>query len=243
MAELKSSPEIVLEVDHVWKSYGTVQALKGFSMSVPRGSFYGFFGRNGAGKTTTLDIVTGLLGRDRGHVRLFGEEVGLEPSPAAKRRFAYVGGNLNLNDWLTLGEHLEFVAGFYPTWDPDRCEELKGLFRLPMTQRAGSLSPGQHIQFQLLLALARSPELLIIDEPGNLDPVVRRRLMATMADLLAKHESTIIMASHLIDELEGLCDHLCIIDRGESLAEGAIADLHAAAGLEEYFFALTEERE
>ena len=249
MAEQNGSPDIVLEAVNLWKSYGPVQALQGFSMAVPRGAFYGFFGRNGAGKTTTLDCVTGLLGRDRGRIRLFGEEVGLEPSPQVKQRFAYVGGNLNLYDWLTLDEHLDFIAGFYPSWDPARCEELKGLFRLPMTQSAGSLSPGQHLQFQLLMALARNPELLLIDEPGNLDPVVRRRLMATMADLLDKRQSTIVMASHLIDELEGLCDHMCIIDQGVALAAGSLEELGAAGyeagqvGLQDFFIALTAERE
>jgi ABC-2 type transport system ATP-binding protein len=231
MAELNPSTltrqEYVLEVEDLWKSYGVVQALQGFSMAVPRGAFYGFFGRNGAGKTTTLDIATGLLGRDRGRLRLFGEEVGLEPSPELKERFAYVGGNLNLYDWLTLEEHLEFISGFYPTWDAARCEELKGLFRLPLTQRAGSLSPGQHIQFQLLMALSRHPELLIIDEPGNLDPVVRRRLMQTMVELLDQRRSTVLMASHLIDELEGYCDHMCVIEGGVALAAGSIEALTA----------------
>src|ERR1039457_5027347 len=131
----------------------------------------------------------------------------MEPTPAQKRRFAYVGGSVSLFDSLTLQQHLDYVSGFYPTWDPARCRELSELFRLPLRQLAGSLSPGQHIQFQLLLALSHRPVLLLMDEPGNLDPVVRQRLMATMIELLDRRESTIVMASHLLDELEGLCDH------------------------------------
>ena len=130
----------VLEVSNLHKSYGPVQALRGVSFSVPHGAFYGLFGRNGAGKTTTLDIVTGLLGRDKGYVGLLGEQVDMEPSPDIKQRFAYVGGHIVMYDWLTLQEHLDFVAGFYPSWDQERCAELQHLFRLPMQQRVGSLA-------------------------------------------------------------------------------------------------------
>jgi len=222
MNETDSAVASVLEVRELHKSYGWVQALRGLSFAVPRGAFYGVFGRNGAGKTTTLDIVTGLLSRDRGHVWMLGEEVGMEPSPEVKARFAYVGGHITLYGWMSLQEHLEFVAGFYPTWDEQRCDELQRIFRLPMHQRVDSVSPGQHVQFQLLMALSRHPELLIVDEPGNLDPVVRTRLMSAMIEILEAEDATIIMASHLIDELEGICDHMCIIDQGLALTWGPV---------------------
>ena len=227
MQQAHKDHETILRVEDLHKHYGGVHALRGLSFRVPRGSFYGLFGRNGAGKTTSFDVITGLAGRDRGIVELFGEQVGLEPSVAVKQRLAYVGGHICLYGWMTLQEHLDFVAGFYPTWDPQRCEELKDLFSLPMTQVVSTLSPGQHIQFQLLMALPRRPELLIMDEPGNLDPVVRLRLMATMTDILHSDQATILMASHLLDELEGVCDHMCIIDHGTALVAGRVEDLVA----------------
>jgi ABC-2 type transport system ATP-binding protein len=251
----KVSPDdIVLEVKGLYKRYGPVEALRGVSFAVPRGAFYGFFGRNGAGKTTTLDILTGLLGRDSGVITLFGEPFGMEPSPAIKQRFAYVGGHIALYDFLTLRDHLDFVAGFYDAWDADRCLQLQDVFRLPMDQATGTLSPGQHIQFQLLLALSRHPELLILDEPGNLDPVVRQRLMSTMVEILDAEDATILMASHLLDELEGICDHMCIIDRGVTLVSGSVADITAqhaggtnaegeSVSLEDFFIALTSDRD
>ncbi len=217
--------EPVLSVSNLYKSYGAVEALRGLSFEVPRGAFYGLFGRNGAGKTTTLDCVTGLLGRDHGIVRLFGDEFGLEPEPATKQRFAYVGGHIQLYDWMALDEHIDFVGGFYEAWDAARCERLLEYFRLPMDRRVFTLSPGMHLQLQLVTALARHPELLIVDEPGNLDPVVRRRLMSTMLEILEAEDATIIMASHLIDELEGVCDHMCIIDDGETLVRGPVDEL------------------
>lgn len=219
--------DCVLQVEGLRKRYGATEALGGVSFEVPRGSFFGFFGRNGAGKTTTLDIITGLLGRDEGLVTLFGEAVGLEPSVTAKQRLAYVGGHLLLYDWMTLQEHLDYVSGFYPTWDAARCAELQEVFVLPLQSSVGSLSPGQHLQFQLLLALSRRPELLLIDEPGNLDVVVRADLMDSLIRLLHDGDSTIVMASHLINELEGVCDYLCVVDRGLTVACGAVSDLVA----------------
>ena len=234
MATTDPRPTPALEVHDLYKRYGAVEALRGLSFTVPPGAFYGLFGRNGAGKTTAFDCLTGLAGRDRGQIALLGETVGLEPSPTAKLRFAYVGGHIGLYDWLTLQEHLDFIAGFYPTWDPARCEQLKQVFRLPLTQRVSSLSPGQHLQFQLLMALSRHPELLLVDEPGNLDPVVRQRLMATMREILEREQATIVLASHLLDELEGLCTHMCIIDRGTTLAAGSVEEL--LAGVREVVF-------
>lgn len=225
MSDKPDLTDIVLEVRDLRKAYGAVDAVRGVSFAVPRGAFYGFFGRNGAGKTTTLDIITGLLGRDSGVVSLFGVPFGMEPSPSVKQRFAYVGGHIALYDFLSLKDHLDFVAGFYDAWDADRCTQLQEVFRLPMHQATGTLSPGQHIQFQLLMALSRHPELLLLDEPGNLDPVVRSRLMSTMIEILDRENTTIVMASHLIDELEGVADHMCIIDQGVTLVSGPVARL------------------
>jgi ABC-2 type transport system ATP-binding protein len=214
-----------LAIRDLTKAYGRVHALRGLSFSVPRGAFFGLFGRNGAGKTTTLDIVTGLLPRDSGHVTLLGEPLRLEPSPETKARFAYVAGHLQLYEWMTCREHLDFVAEFYPTWDRARMKELLRLLPLPLEQRVGTLSTGQTIQLQLVMALARHPELLLIDEPGNLDAVVRQRLTATMIEVIAEADATIVMSSHILSELDGLCDHLCIIDRGVALAAGPVEAL------------------
>lgn len=223
------TPEDALQVTELYRRYGRIEALAGLSFTVPAGSFFGLFGRNGAGKTTCLDIATGLTVRDRGRVRLLGEEVGLEPSPETKARFGYVGGHIQLYGTLTLRRHLDFVAGFYPNWDADYCQELLELFRLPLEQVVLGLSPGMHLQFQLVMALAHHPELLIIDEPGNLDPVVRARLMSSIRRVLQQRERMVLMASHLLDELDGVCTHMCIIDRGRALLSGPVAELTAQA--------------
>lgn len=215
----------VLLVDDLWKRYGKVEALKGLSFGVPRGAFFGLLGRNGSGKTTTLDIVTGLLARDRGHVQVLGEQLGAELSPEAKARLGYVAGHLQLYDWMTCDEHVRLMAQFYETWDDARERQLLEMFRIPLDQRVGTLSQGQNVQLQLLMALAHRPELLIIDEPGNLDAVVRQRLMETMIEAIAEEETTVIMASHIISELDGVCDHLCIIEHGVAWTAGPVEQL------------------
>jgi ABC-2 type transport system ATP-binding protein len=212
--------EDALVVQDLVKRYSRVEALRGLTFSVPRGAFFGLLGRNGAGKTTALDIATGLLPRDRGCVTLLGE-----PSPETKARFAYVAGHLQLYAWMTCREHLDFVARFYPTWDPDRERALLALLPFPVNQAVGTLSTGQSLQSQLVMALARHPELLLIDEPGNLDAVVRQRLMETLIEAIAGHETTVVMASHIISELDGVCDHVCIIDHGVALTSGPVEAL------------------
>ena len=214
-----------LAVESLHKRYGRVEALRGLTFSVPRGAFFGLFGRNGAGKTTTLDIVTGLVARNAGTVEILGEQLGVELTPETKARLGYVAGHLQLYDWMTGREHLEFVSRFYPTWDDDRARQLAGAFRVPLDQRIKTLSTGQHVQFQLLMTLSHRPELLLIDEPGNLDAVVRQRLIETMIGAIAEEQTTVVMASHIISELDGVCDHLCIIDKGVALTAGPVDSL------------------
>jgi ABC-2 type transport system ATP-binding protein len=214
--------DAVLSVEGLRRSYGRVRALSGLTFSVPRGAFFGLFGRNGAGKTTTLDIVTGLRTRDAGRVTILGEELGLEPSPEVKGRIGYVAGHLELYGWMTCAEHIELMRKFYATWDADREQQLLALFHIPLRQKVTTLSAGQGVQLQLLMALAHHPELLLIDEPGNLDAVVRQRLMTTMIEAIADQETTVVMASHILSELDGVCDHMCIIHNGRALAVGPV---------------------
>ncbi len=219
----------VLIVEGLEKRFGRVEALRGLSFTVPRGAFCGLFGRNGAGKTTALNAVTGLVPRDAGRVVVLGDDIRYEPRAETKARFAYVAGHLRLFHWMTCREHIDFVAKFYPTWDKAREQELLEMLHIPLKQRVKTLSTGQYIQLQLLMALAHRPELLLIDEPGNLDAVVRQRLMETMIAAIAEEETTIVMASHIISELDGVCDHLCIMDQGQTLVSGPVETTAASA--------------
>lgn len=219
-------PDDVLIVEDLGKRFGAVEAVEGASFSVPRGAFCGLFGRNGSGKSTTLNLITGLLARDAGQITLFGERMRLEPSVAVKARFAFVAGHLQLHHWMTCREHLDYVARFYPTWDKVREAGLLERFAVPLGQRVRTLSTGQYVQLQLVMALSHRPELLLIDEPGNLDAVVRQSLMESLIAAVAEEHTTVLMASHLISELEGICDHMCVLDRGRVLVSGAVDDLN-----------------
>lgn len=210
-----------LIADALVKRYGPTEALGGLSLSVPRGAFCGLFGRNGSGKTTTLNVVTGLTPRDGGEVTILDERLRFEPTAPTKARLAYVAAHLQLYWWMTCREHIDFVARFYPTWDRTRERELLQMLHIPLDQRVRTLSVGQYVQLQLLMALAHRPELLLIDEPGNLDAVVRQRLMESLIAAIAEEEMTVVMASHLIAELDGVCDYLCVIDAGRTLIQGS----------------------
>ncbi len=124
------------------------------------------------------------------------------------------------DDWMTCQDHVDFVRAFYPTWDADREKQLLEMLDIPMGHFVGLLSPGQRAQLQIVMALSCHPELLLIDEPGNLDAVIRQRLMETIIAAIAEQETTVVMASHIISELEGVCDHFCIIGDGRAMAAG-----------------------
>jgi ABC-2 type transport system ATP-binding protein len=209
----------LLSVQGLVKRYGPVVAVRDLALEVPPGAFCGFFGPNGSGKTTTLDIVAGLRPRDAGRISMFGVPFDNEWPPGVKLRFAYVAPQIRFLNWMGVGEHVEFLAGFYPSWDRALETELRELTRLPYDKRVGGLSPGEHIQLQMLVALARHPDLLLIDEPGNLDVRVRHALMEAVVSAVAQDGLTVVIASHILSELEGLCDHACIIDSGRTLAQ------------------------
>ena len=116
--------EMALSIRDVYKRFGRVEALRGLSFDVPRGAFFGLFGRNGAGKTTTLAIAAGALLRDAGHVTVLGDSFGYEPAMATKARLAYVAGHLTLYESMTCAEHIRYVSQFYPSWDAEREAEL-----------------------------------------------------------------------------------------------------------------------
>ncbi len=226
--------DVALSVENLHKRYGTVHALRGVSFSVPRGAFMGLLGRNGAGKTTCLDIIAGLLVCDAGTVTLLGERLRIEYSVETKRRFAYVAGHIQPFIWLTCRETLSLMAQLYPTWDADREAQLLRRFRLPLDRAVAALSPGQAFQLQVVAALARHPDVLVVDEPGRLDVLVRRRLMSSVLEAIAEQQITVVMATHIISELQNACDHLCIIHYGQVVAVGTVDDVIGRARLVRY---------
>jgi ABC-2 type transport system ATP-binding protein len=203
---MKSEPPVI-EIAHLERKYGRVDAVNDLSLSVQPGRCYGFFGRNGAGKTTTIKCLLNLLRPDSGMVRVFG----LDPrrdETAVKSRISYVPDSVAFYPWMTVKGVLDYVASFREKWSRQTESELLGQFRLDPGKKVDGLSKGQRMQLALIAAICPEPELLVLDEPtSGLDPIVRRDFIQTVIGAYQETDPgrrTIFVSTHLISEFEGL---------------------------------------
>ena len=219
--------DLLIETHELTKSYNATPALRGLDLAVPRGAIYGFLGRNGAGKTTTLKLLLGMLRRDGGEIRLFGQPVESEAaSVSARRRIAFVSEEKELYPFMTVGQMIAFTRPFFPNWRRDLEEKYLRLFRLPLGRGVSKLSKGMRTQLMLLLAMARGADLLLMDEPtSGLDPVMTEEILQALADLAATDGVTIFFSSHQLAEVEQICDRVCLIDQGKSVIDGVLDNL------------------
>lgn len=219
--------DIIIAADGLSKSYDGKPALRNLRLEVPRGSICGFLGRNGAGKTTTLKLLLGMLRRDGGSIRLFGEPVDSEASSiTARRRLGFVSEDKDLYPFMTVDQTIRFTRPFFPGWRRDLEEKYLDLFQLPRKKAVPKLSKGMRTQLMLVLAMARGAELLMMDEPtSGLDPAMTEDVLQILADLAASDGTTIFFSSHQLAEVEQICDRVCIIDEGQVVVDGVLDDL------------------
>jgi ABC-2 type transport system ATP-binding protein len=192
--------------------------LDRIDLELPAGTIMGFIGANGAGKSTTIRILMGLVRQDRGAVHVLGHAMPAEQA-AAKRNIGFVSEDMRLYGPATLAWHIEFIRSIYPQWDQPYAESLLQRFDLKPQQRVKGLSHGQRVKAALLLALARRPRLLVLDEPTTgLDPVARQEVLAELMAVLADEERTILFSSHNTLDVEQISDQITFIDRGRIIA-------------------------
>ena len=217
----------VIEAVELRKNYGAVEALRGLSLEVPRGSIYGFLGRNGAGKTTTTRVLLGMARAGGGDARVFGLASGAEASSVEiRRRLGFVSDDKELYHYLTVAEMVRFTAPFFPRWRKDLEARYLHAFDLPADRKVKALSRGMRTKLALLLALCRGAELLILDEPtSGLDPAVTEEVLQALVSHVAREEMTVFFSSHQIVEVEQIADRIAIIDRGRTVVTGALDDL------------------
>lgn len=205
--------DLSVRLDGVCKKY-THFSLEGVHLELPTGSITGFIGANGAGKSTTIRILMGLVHQDEGSVWVLGHRMPADQA-AAKLDIGFVSEDMRLYGPATLAWHLNFLRSIYPRWDQAYAEALAHRFDLKLEQKIKGLSHGQRVKAALLLALARRPRLLVLDEPTTgLDPVARMEVLSELMSVLADEDRTILFSSHNTLDVEQISDQITFIDRG-----------------------------
>src|SRR5499426_1303099 len=215
---------VAIEVAGLVKNFGQTRALDGLDLEVDTGEVHGFLGPNGAGKTTTLRILLGLLHADAGTARLLGGDPWREAT-SLHRRLAYVPGDVTLWPNLSGGEVIDLLGRLRGGLDSQRRDLLLKRFDLDPTRKARAYSKGNRQKVALVAALASGAELLILDEPtSGLDPLMEAAFREAVEDL-ARNGTTVLLSSHILSEVEALCDRVTIIRAGRTVESGALADL------------------
>ncbi|HEY8322226.1 MAG TPA: ABC transporter ATP-binding protein [Candidatus Baltobacteraceae bacterium] len=226
-----ASAEFAIDVAHLAKSYGTIDAVSDVSLQIARGESFGFLGPNGAGKTTSVKMLLGLTRPSGGGGTLLGRPLG---DRRARAKVGYLPELFRYHDWMTAREELTFHAGLAGVPHPDRAREIDGILDLVgLTRRAndriGTYSKGMQQRIGIGVALLGSPQIVFLDEPTSaLDPVGRRDVREMVRALKARGTS-VFLNSHLLSEVEQTCDRVAIVDRGRIVAAGPLADVVGGA--------------
>ncbi|MEV0620496.1 ABC transporter ATP-binding protein [Nonomuraea sp. NPDC050404] len=214
----------VISVSGLVKTYGRTRALDGLDLRVGAGEIHGFLGPNGAGKTTTLRVLLGLLRADAGEVRLLGGHP-WHDAVRLHRRLAYVPGDVTLWDELTGGQIIDLLGRLHGRPDTRRRDELIARFELDPGKKARTYSKGNRQKVALVAALAARAELLLLDEPtSGLDPLMEEEFRRCLAERRAEG-TAILLSSHVLAEVEALCDRVSIVRRGRVVESGTLTEL------------------
>lgn len=216
---------MIIEVTDLKKNFGKVQALKGVNLTVDKGRIVGFIGPNGAGKSTTIRLLLGLLRKDGGKAKIFGLDC-YEDAVDIHKRMSYVPGDVNLWPNLTGGEVIDLFIDMQGE-DPknSRKEELIKRFDFDPSRKCRTYSKGNRQKVALIAAFSVESELYILDEPtSGLDPLMEREFQAIVKEQKALGK-TILLSSHILSEVEQICDDVAIIRQGEIIESGSIKDL------------------
>ncbi|HUB74852.1 MAG TPA: ABC transporter ATP-binding protein [Solirubrobacteraceae bacterium] len=227
VSALHRRAEPALATCDLGKRYGRRWALSGCTLEVPAGHVAGLVGPNGAGKTTLLHLAVGLLAPSAGSIAVLGEEV--DGAPAQLARVGFVAQDTPLYPSLSVAEHVRLGAALNPGWDAALARARIERLGLEGAQRAGTLSGGQRAQLALTLAVAKRPELLVLDEPvASLDPLARREFLQGLMEFTAEHTVSVVLSSHLVADLERVCDYAILLADGRVALAGEVDELLAS---------------
>ena len=217
----------VMDARGLGKRYARTWALRDCTLTIPEGRVTGLVGPNGAGKTTLLGLAAGLLAPTCGTISVLGQRPAAGSAQLAQ--VGFVAQDTPVYARMTVADHLRLGAWLNPSWDDDLARQRIGQLGLDPGQRAGSLSGGQRAQLALTLALAKRPGLLILDEPvASLDPLARREFLRTLMEAVAEHGTSVVLSSHLVADLERVCDYLIVLVASRVRVAGEVSELLAS---------------
>ena len=216
-----------LKIGNLHKSFGKNKIINGLSMSIPENTIFGFLGKNGAGKTTTMKMILGFLKKDEGSIKVFGEEVSFGQSKT-NRFIGYLPDVPEFYGYMTAKEYLNLcgaITGLSKNEIKNKSEELLELVGLKdVNKRISGYSRGMKQRLGIAQALLNSPKLLICDEPTSaLDPLGRKEILDII--LKIKDSTTVIFSTHILSDVEAICDHVVVLDKGKNVLEGSIDEL------------------
>jgi ABC-2 type transport system ATP-binding protein len=216
---------MIIETQHVAKHFGRFDAVEDLSLQVPEGSVFALIGPNGAGKTTTIRLLMNILRPDRGEITVLGTR-SRQLAPKDFERIGYVSESQQLPDALTLAQYFDYLRTLYPAWDRGLEKSLCAQFELPPSRRIRHLSHGMRMKTLLVAALAYRPKLLVLDEPlSGLDTLVRDEVVNGL--LQQAGDTTILISSHELAEIESFTTHVAFMQSGHLLLQEAIDVLQA----------------
>jgi len=218
---------VVIQTGGLGKRYRRMWALRDCTLAIPEGRVVGLVGPNGAGKTTLLRLAVGLLAPTCGTISVLGEDPAAGPAQLA--RVGFVAQDTPVYARMSVTDHLRLGAWLNPGWDDELARRRIAQVGLDPRQRAGSLSGGQRAQLALTLALAKRPDLLILDEPvASLDPLARREFLRSLMEAVAEHGVSVVLSSHLVADLERVCDYLVVLVASRVRVAGEVSALLAS---------------
>ena len=214
----------MIEVQNITKRFDDVLALNSLSLHAEKGSVYGLVGPNGAGKSTIMRILSGIYRPDNGSVQISGQPVW--ENVAVKQRIAYIPDDLTNLGTESIQSLKKLYASLFPAFDEERFVKLREVFRLDEKKQLRRFSKGMQKQAVFWLALCCRADVLLLDEPvDGLDPVMRRQIWSLIMEDVAEHQTTVLISSHNLRELEDVCDHVGILDQGSLLLERSLTEL------------------
>jgi ABC-2 type transport system ATP-binding protein len=216
----------VIQAQGLGKRYGRRWALSDCTLDIPAGKVVGLVGPNGAGKTTLLHLIVGLLTPTSGSIRVLGGRPAAGPAQLA--RVGFVAQDSPTYAGLSVADHLRLGARLNPSWDAAQARDRIERLGLDPARKAGKLSGGQRAQLALTLGIAKRPELLILDEPvAALDPLARREFLQGLMEATAEHTLSVVLSSHLVSDLERVCDYLIVLVDSRVRVVGEVEELLA----------------